>query len=140
MSRLREPIALTNMSQEAALDILCRTCQILFATDPSLSTRIITRETRLYIAHHRISALCASFDNGCHLCTLILAELTGHKSTLSAVEWEHHQKQDAQIWVRFSLNNVEPNMLMLYAGEPPEESWLRSGFLFLCSSDSMCSR
>ena len=139
-SRLREPIAFANMSQEAALDVLCRACQILFDTDPSLSTRIVTRENLLYIAHHRISALRASGDNGCHLCTLILAQLTGHKSTPAAEEWEHHQKQDAQIWIRFSLHNVEPNMLMLYAGEPPEEEGLlRSGLLFLCSSDSMCS-
>jgi hypothetical protein len=51
---------------------------------------------------------------------------TGHKLTPSAEEWERHRKQDAQIWVRFSLHSVEPNVLTLYAGEPPKEGVVRS--------------
>jgi hypothetical protein len=125
-----------NMPEEAVLNVLCHACQNLFAADPGLSTRILNKENLLYIAHHRICLLYTSVGTGCHLCALILAEISGLYSAITQ-EWESHKNHDDQIWVRFCLDKVKDLNLELHAGEPHNEERFGRGILHLRKANSM---
>ena len=133
--------ATVNMAEEVALDVLCHTCQNVFAADPSLSSRMLDKGSSQFIAHHRIGALSASAGNACHLCTLILAEVTWHCDAFTE-NWVTHQQRDDQIWLRFNIDKFKSIDLELYLGAPSgndEEKTIGAGTLHLRKSDSMYS-
>jgi hypothetical protein len=61
--------------------------------DPSLVTKVQTRDTKLFIAHLRLREMEKSTRQGCHLCSLMLHRLNPVQKPTN------YQLSNDQIWV-----------------------------------------